>query len=375
MLFMKCNDEIIINAIKNKDIKSVASLLRYVGMYDRGGSNYIRIYEIVKEYNLDTSHWLGQAINKDKIFGYKYPLSDYTDGKRYIGTHPLKLRLFKEGIKEEKCEKCNNTEWLGEKIPLELHHLDGNRNNNSLINLQILCPNCHAKTSNFSRDAKKKPIEESILIETIISSYNFADVLRKLGRNGHGRSYNRLKKIKEKYNLEFLSEPQEKIEKRIKNKKIKEEKKTNPNWRSEPKFNRRKVVRPSREELEKMIWEFPILIIAKNFNLTGNAIHKWIEDYNITNKPPQCYWAKRNAGYSHEESLKPNVKIIIRPKKEFTKEQIFQIRELCSLGKLTLREIAKIYNVSHTVIVDIKNGNSYKKYLNASVTGMNTSIV
>lgn len=35
-------------------------------------------------------------------------------------------------------------------IPLELHHVDGDRLNNSLDNLMIICPNCHSFTENFA---------------------------------------------------------------------------------------------------------------------------------------------------------------------------------------------------------------------------------
>jgi predicted HNH restriction endonuclease len=34
-------------------------------------------------------------------------------------------------------------------IPLELHHKDGNRYNDQLENLILLCPNCHAFTENY----------------------------------------------------------------------------------------------------------------------------------------------------------------------------------------------------------------------------------
>ena len=34
--------------------------------------------------------------------------------------------------------------WQGKKLPLELHHKNNNHYDNSLINLQILCPNCHS---------------------------------------------------------------------------------------------------------------------------------------------------------------------------------------------------------------------------------------
>lgn len=44
------------------------------------------------------------------------------------------------------CEMCLGTEWLGQKIPLELDHIDGNAGNNFPTNLRLLCPNCHALT-------------------------------------------------------------------------------------------------------------------------------------------------------------------------------------------------------------------------------------
>jgi hypothetical protein len=50
-----------------------------------------------------------------------------------------------------KCEECNITEWRGKKIPLEVHHLDGNNENNSKENLQVLCPNCHSLTDSWRK--------------------------------------------------------------------------------------------------------------------------------------------------------------------------------------------------------------------------------
>ena len=40
--------------------------------------------------------------------------------------------------------KCENCKYDKHKEILEVHHIDGNRKNNSLENLIILCPNCHA---------------------------------------------------------------------------------------------------------------------------------------------------------------------------------------------------------------------------------------
>lgn len=62
----------------------------------------------------------------------------------------IRNRLLSEGIKEHKCECCGLTEWLGHPISLELHHLNGIHTDNRLENLQVLCPNCHAQTDNYS---------------------------------------------------------------------------------------------------------------------------------------------------------------------------------------------------------------------------------
>ena len=64
-------------------------------------------------------------------------------------SNKLKTRLLEEGYKEYKCERCGLTEWLGDPIPLQLHHKDGIHNNNILENLELLCPNCHTLTDNF----------------------------------------------------------------------------------------------------------------------------------------------------------------------------------------------------------------------------------
>lgn len=51
-----------------------------------------------------------------------------------------------------KCELCGNGgHWQGMKMPLELHHVDGNNRNNELKNLVWLCPNCHSQTLNWRR--------------------------------------------------------------------------------------------------------------------------------------------------------------------------------------------------------------------------------
>ena len=58
-------------------------------------------------------------------------------------------RLIEDKVKEEKCEICGLSEWMGKPIPLELHHKDLNHYNNDINNLQILCANCHMQAHNY----------------------------------------------------------------------------------------------------------------------------------------------------------------------------------------------------------------------------------
>lgn len=77
------------------------------------------------------------------------PLIEYLNQSVDIQSNKVRIKLLKEGYKENQCENCGLTHWLEQPIPLELHHRDGNRHNNTLENFQLLCPNCHAQTESY----------------------------------------------------------------------------------------------------------------------------------------------------------------------------------------------------------------------------------
>jgi hypothetical protein len=54
------------------------------------------------------------------------------------------LRRMLLNERGHQCEICESYEWMGQPVPIELDHIDGNASNNLLSNLRLLCPNCHA---------------------------------------------------------------------------------------------------------------------------------------------------------------------------------------------------------------------------------------
>jgi 5-methylcytosine-specific restriction endonuclease McrA len=141
-----------------KESLSIREALQKLGLAPKGG-NYSTFNNRVKKLNLDTSHFTGQLWNKGKTLKPKREIQDYLTNKQSIQSHKLRLRLIAEGIFEAKCYKCNNTTWLGQPIALELDHINGDHEDNSLSNLILLCPNCHAQTETY-RGKNKPKIEK-----------------------------------------------------------------------------------------------------------------------------------------------------------------------------------------------------------------------
>lgn len=121
--------------------------------YPSGGSQN-RFKTLIKEYGININHFRGQGWNKGGIGRNKHTKESFTKKVLCVNglgfsTWKIKQRLFEYGLKEKKCEHCNAIEWMNQDIPLELHHINGNKQDNRIENLQILCPNCHALTDNY----------------------------------------------------------------------------------------------------------------------------------------------------------------------------------------------------------------------------------
>jgi len=152
----KYTDEEFINAVK--DSFSFAQVLSKVGLMPTGG-NYVLAHKRVKDLELDISHFTGSGHLKGKThnWGKKKSLAEIlVRDSSYTQTSKLRKRLIQEKLMDYKCFCCGGTEWLGKPIPLELEHINGDRFDNRIENLSLLCPNCHAQTDTYRGKNKKQ---------------------------------------------------------------------------------------------------------------------------------------------------------------------------------------------------------------------------
>ena len=119
--------------------RPLMEVARNLGMKYDTLKKYLRILNI--EYKLNPNR---KGI---KHLEGRTPIDQMLNG--HSTNSSKRRRPIEEGLKEERCECCGLSEWMGKPIPLELHHKDFNHYNNALDNLQILCANCHMQAHNY----------------------------------------------------------------------------------------------------------------------------------------------------------------------------------------------------------------------------------
>lgn len=235
-------------------------------------------------------------------------IEKYITNEKPIQSFKLKNKLLKLKLKEYKCERCGIETWNGFRIPLDLHHIDGNNNNNNLSNLEILCPNCHAQTDNFRGKnvdtIKRKRISELEYKKAIEENVNIRRTCIALGISPRGGNYRTIRNAIERLNVNFRQMTNEEKAQEIENRrkkslihdKLKRDNVKNRRnkyaTKEEAMLALRKVKnRPTKQELLEMVWNTSVAKIAKGYGVSDNSVRKWAEKYKIP-VPPVGYWRK-----------------------------------------------------------------------------------
>ena len=106
---------------------------------------------------------------KEYINRWKNGLEDGKRGEYQISTHIKRYFMEKYNSSCQRCGWREINEYTG-KIPVELHHINGDYLNNTEENLILLCPSCHSLTENYKscnkngRKSRKKYYRTSTVV-------------------------------------------------------------------------------------------------------------------------------------------------------------------------------------------------------------------
>lgn len=156
----------------------------------------------------------------------------------------LKKFLKKNKLLDYKCLECGiGNIWNDKNLVLQIDHINGINNDNRLENLRWLCPNCHSQTDTFAGRKTKKSSKQCIECNCKILPTSIR--CRKCSSN-----------------LKIRPE---------------------------------KILWPNQEELQKLVWEKPRSILAKELGVSDKAISKRCRKLKLT-QPERGYWMKKLGG-------------------------------------------------------------------------------
>jgi hypothetical protein len=214
--------------------RSLAEALRILGLRAAGG-NHRTLHRLIERYGISTDHmdprWALRRPRRESAT----PLTEIlVEGSTYHRGH-LKQRLYDEGVKARRCELCGQgEEWHGESMALILDHINGVPTDNRIENLRIVCPNCAAT------------------LATHCGRQN------KIQRKPRGCLHCG-KEFSPKYDTHRYCSQE--------------------CGAAGPRYERRKVRRPSYETLLADLESMSFLAVSRKYGVSDNAIRKWLRYY------------------------------------------------------------------------------------------------
>jgi Zn finger protein HypA/HybF involved in hydrogenase expression len=227
--------------------KRMKDVLGFFNLKNKGGNNKT-VKERIQFLNLDTSHFMNSTKSswESRKMTLDRFITEYLIIESTRSRKDIKKYLLNFNLLKWECHHCkNNGFWNNKKLSLQLEHINGISNDNRLENLCFLCPNCHSQTDTFA--GKKK---------------------RKLN-------------VKNKKNFHVKTKS----------------------------LNRKtKIIWPSNQKLQKLVFENSLLKLGNKLGVSDNAIRRHCKKNNIQ-LPQNGYWQKiyNNLGRWRKNKKLPTV--------------------------------------------------------------------
>lgn len=218
---------------------SLTEALRRLGLRPAGG-NHRTLRNLIERYDIPTDHFNPNWVLRGPRSRTAIPLDDVLVENSTYSRWKLKERLYDAGLRPRRCELCGQSEsWHGRQMSLILDHVNGVATDNRLENLRIVCPNCAAT------------------LDTHCGRKNRLD--RGPRSCLHCRTEFTPKYESHRYCSQICG--------------------THSKGPRQPRPERRKVERPSYEQLMADAGSMSFLAIGRKYGVSDNAVRKWIRWY------------------------------------------------------------------------------------------------
>lgn len=222
-----------------KDAVSVSinftQLMQKLNLCD--GINRENIKEYIIKNRIDISHFETPEEQKKRLGnrrGAIIPIEEIlVKGSTYSRTS-LKNRLYRLGLKKRVCEICGQGEtWRDKKMSLILDHSNGDRTDNRIENLRIVCPNCNATFETHAGRNRKRTRN----IRVCICGREILDDKTYCSNDCYEKQIHR------------------------------------------PRISKRKVMRPAYNVLLAECNRFGFSAVGRKYGVRDNSVRKWIKHY------------------------------------------------------------------------------------------------